>query len=236
MYKNKEALVVVAAGNSGPGFVTSPAISKNALTVGSVSASGTTVSPFSAGGNQPDGRMKPDLLAIGDSVLSASSKVTEGITLDRKLLSHCDITQKSGTSVSAALVTAAAAQGCPIQGGEEWISGVDSFLLHRELACATYVVRSDMHNTFYYIYYIIFCIFILLLNFALLQLTDLLRNCCDFLPPRGVGFIVLYACCFFFLQYVNISKKDTIPAARRVTKKMEQSSLTIYGVRRSKPF
>lgn len=106
MYEHKETLVVVAAGNSGPGFVTSPAISKNALTVGSLSSSGTSVSPFSSGGKQPDGRLKPDLVAMGDSVFGPRSKGTT-----TKPDSHCETTQKSGTSVSAALVTAAAAQG-----------------------------------------------------------------------------------------------------------------------------
>jgi len=106
MYENQDTLVVVAAGNSGPGFVTSPAISKNALTVGSLNPSGTGVSDFSAGGKQPDGRMKPDVLAIGESVLGPSSTGTDKAAT----MSHCDIVRKTGTSVSAALVTAAAAE------------------------------------------------------------------------------------------------------------------------------
>lgn len=109
MYEHKDTLVVVAAGNSGPGFVTSPAISKNALTVGSLSSSGTSVSPFSAGGMQPDGRMKPDLIAIGESTISAQSRGTGKGKATVK--SHCTTTTKSGTSVATAVVTAAAAQG-----------------------------------------------------------------------------------------------------------------------------
>merc|ERR1712032_1035456 len=54
--------------------------------------------------------MKPDLVVIGDSVLSASARATKGGTTDKKKRSHCDIAQKSGTSISAALVSAAASQ------------------------------------------------------------------------------------------------------------------------------
>jgi hypothetical protein len=63
----------------------------------------STLSPMAmrSGFMRPSGWVPPALK--GDTV------VPEALT-DRKLLSHCDITQKSGTSVSAALVSAAAAQ------------------------------------------------------------------------------------------------------------------------------
>jgi serine protease AprX len=69
---NKGILVVVAAGNEG-GFgsdwkiITAPADAKNVLSVGAVTSL-RTKSSFSSTGPTPDGRIKPDVAALGVSV------------------------------------------------------------------------------------------------------------------------------------------------------------------------
>lgn len=105
MASNNNALVVVAAGNGHSSLVTSPAISKNAITVGSAAGSGSAVSSFSSGGRQPDGRKKPDVVAIGEHVYSAASRGTTATPEP----SHCGVTEQSGTSIATALVSGAAA-------------------------------------------------------------------------------------------------------------------------------
>lgn len=86
-YENDDMLILVAAGNSGAGdamnTVGSPATAKNVLAVGSHHSWGSSVpmgklgpayvSDFSSRGPTSDGRMKPDILAVGHSVLSAGS-------------------------------------------------------------------------------------------------------------------------------------------------------------------
>ena len=111
MASNNNALVVVAAGNGHSSLVTSPAISKNAITVGSASGSGSAVSSFSSGGTQPDGRQKPDVVAIGEHVYSAASRGTEATPEP----SHCGVVERSGTSIATALVSGAAAMGKSVQ-------------------------------------------------------------------------------------------------------------------------
>lgn len=105
MAENDQVLVVAAAGNSGLTEVASPAISKNALAVGSLAGSGYAVAQSSSGGIQLDGRLKPDVLAIGQYVYSAASTGTES----EVTLSHCGVVEKSGTSIAAAIVSGAAA-------------------------------------------------------------------------------------------------------------------------------
>jgi hypothetical protein len=68
---NEGVVVVVAAGNNGPdaGTITSPGCAKNAITVGAVDDS-DNVPSWSSRGPTDDGRVKPDLLAPGVSIVS----------------------------------------------------------------------------------------------------------------------------------------------------------------------
>src|SRR5439155_2935245 len=71
-------LVVVAAGNRGPGggTINKPADDPYVLTVGAVDTQGTpdpsddTVAPFSSTGPTQDGLAKPDIVAPGVSIVS----------------------------------------------------------------------------------------------------------------------------------------------------------------------
>ncbi|MBK9385728.1 MAG: S8 family serine peptidase [Planctomycetes bacterium] len=105
---NSDVLLVFSAGNSGQcgaGYVGSPGVAKNILTVGSVndfytSASDTpgTLSFFSDRGPVGDGRWKPNVVAPGHTILSAEAGGTNGLV------------EKSGTSMAAPHVTGIAAQ------------------------------------------------------------------------------------------------------------------------------
>ena len=93
---------VVAAGNEGPGAQTirSPGVAKNALTVGNVYDNGYLavgdVTGSSSRGPTGDNRMKPNLVAPGDTVTSA-------------LAGTNSYTDKSGTSMATPHVTGLAA-------------------------------------------------------------------------------------------------------------------------------
>jgi subtilisin family serine protease len=67
----KGILVVISAGNEGRRIndnkIWAPADAKNIITVGSVNSSGT-ISPFSSYGPSADGRIKPDVAAMGTRV------------------------------------------------------------------------------------------------------------------------------------------------------------------------
>lgn len=67
MAADKGILVVCSAGNSGASTwkkITPPADSENILTVGAIDAMGLNA-PFSSVGNTADGRIKPDVMAMG---------------------------------------------------------------------------------------------------------------------------------------------------------------------------
>jgi len=68
---NEGVVVVVSAGNNGPdmGTITSPGCAKNAITVGAVD-SNNDVPSWSSRGPTDDGRVKPDILAPGVSIVS----------------------------------------------------------------------------------------------------------------------------------------------------------------------
>ena len=92
-------LVVVAAGNTGTyqGGITDPGNAEHALTVGSAHSTTPTshgVSFFSAVGPTRDGRVKPDLVAPGEQLVSATRTGYE---------------PRSGTSVAAAYTSGVAA-------------------------------------------------------------------------------------------------------------------------------
>ena len=68
---NKGVVVVASAGNNGPdaGTITSPGCAKNAITVGAVDDN-DNVPSWSSRGPTDDGRVKPDILAPGVSIVS----------------------------------------------------------------------------------------------------------------------------------------------------------------------
>ncbi|AIQ57599.1 S8 family peptidase [Paenibacillus borealis] len=110
--------VVIAAGNSGPGrrTVESPGISPSAITVGAVNDRRTVtqkddrIAVYSSRGPAPGGKVKPDLVAPGDSVISLRAP---GSQLVRELPGN-KVGKKyfklSGTSISTPIVSGAAAQ------------------------------------------------------------------------------------------------------------------------------
>jgi subtilisin family serine protease len=99
VWNHRDMLVFFAAGNSGPGSdtVISPAVGKNVVAVGATlhgDFEPTCVVPFSSRGWSRDGRVKPDLVVPGMSVVSVWSN---GIVPGRS----CNSTQSSGTSMAA---------------------------------------------------------------------------------------------------------------------------------------
>jgi len=97
-WTHQDFLVVFAAGNAGPSLnsVGSPATGKNVLAVGAT-RHGDEQPPcivgFSSRGWTADGRIKPDVVAPGTSVLSALS--------DRDVhTGNCTVTTMSGTSMA----------------------------------------------------------------------------------------------------------------------------------------
>ncbi len=87
IYNNDDMLFVVAAGNNGSGnllqSITSPGTAKNSLTVGAsmnfqlYAGSMDHVASFSGRGPTQDGRIKPDIIAPGWDILSASATPDE---------------------------------------------------------------------------------------------------------------------------------------------------------------
>lgn len=81
-------VVVVAAGNEGPGTCTvgTPAAAPGALTVGAMSdtaVGGFALAPFSSRGPTADGRVKPDVVGPGVAVRSAQAGTATGyVTMD----------------------------------------------------------------------------------------------------------------------------------------------------------
>lgn len=93
-------LVVVSAGNEGGSswrYITAPADGANVLAVGAVSANGQRAS-FSSFGPTSDGRIKPDVAALGLGVVTVLPSSTNALTTS------------SGTSFSCPLVAGVAAQ------------------------------------------------------------------------------------------------------------------------------
>lgn len=114
---NPGFVAIFGAGNDGPqsGSLTLEANSKNALVAGSSPVPGPAFNggapdlaapvEFSSRGPAGDGRIKPDLLAPGDAVISAASGLLEGNLPDLP-----QYTMLQGTSMSSAVLGGAAAQ------------------------------------------------------------------------------------------------------------------------------
>lgn len=104
---NQDFLIVVSAGNNGPGASTigHPGHAKNALTVGYLlHGNSTTVNGNSSRGPTSDGRRKPDIQAPGTSIISAA-----GNDEDASANGGTATQSLSGTSMSAPTVAGSAA-------------------------------------------------------------------------------------------------------------------------------
>jgi PKD repeat protein len=105
LFDNDVMAVFLSAGNNGPGNDTigSPAAAKNAVTVGAV-GNGTSVqvTSFSSRGFTADSRIKPDIVAPGNSIISAGGNTQLGDN-------NCGTASLSGTSMSTPTVAGGAA-------------------------------------------------------------------------------------------------------------------------------
>lgn len=105
LFDHDEMTVVFSAGNDGPttSSVGTPGNSKNVISVGAVSAGiSKSVTLFSSRGPTADGRVKPDIVAPGQHIVSAGGDLTHGNT-------NCGTSSKQGTSMSAPTVAGGAA-------------------------------------------------------------------------------------------------------------------------------
>lgn len=105
LFDHEEMALFFSAGNSGPGSGStgSPANSKNAMAVGALGhGNSTTVVAFSSRGPTDDGRIKPDLVAPGQSIRSALGDTDHAS-------SNCSTMELSGTSMSCPAAAGAAA-------------------------------------------------------------------------------------------------------------------------------
>ena len=98
IYDNDDFTICIAAGNSGyiAQSINTPATAKNCIAVGSLthgSVLSDAVSSFSSKGPTKDGRIKPDLCAPGENVLSASGD-------DSSQDGNCSYKSMSGTSMA----------------------------------------------------------------------------------------------------------------------------------------
>ena len=105
LFDHDEMTVVFSAGNDGPVATStgSPSNAKNVITVGATNSGlSTAVAVYSSRGPTVDGRIKPDILAPGTSILSAEGDGVHGNT-------NCFNSIKQGTSMSAPTVAGGAA-------------------------------------------------------------------------------------------------------------------------------
>jgi len=118
MYNDESFLVIAAAGNSGkkgPQSVASPCKAKNTLCVGATEFDGCsehTRAEFSSIGPTIDGRIKPDIMAPGVSVLSVGAE--SDLSCDPDVLpmlgkNRYGLASKSGTSMATPVVSGNAA-------------------------------------------------------------------------------------------------------------------------------
>ncbi|MEM1371325.1 MAG: S8 family peptidase [Pseudomonadota bacterium] len=120
--------VVVAAGNTGSGYVSSQAMgafkagldltindpgnAERAITVGATHRQHPHtygVSYFSSKGPTGDGRLKPDLVAPGERIISCAAGREKAAILNKEGVTSCDYREESGTSMAAPHVSGAIA-------------------------------------------------------------------------------------------------------------------------------
>ena len=105
LFDHDEMAVVFSAGNEGPQDLTtgSPGNAKNTITVGAVTSGlGLTIPIFSSRGPTADGRIKPDIVAPGQNIISAGGDSNHDNV-------NCSTADKQGTSMSAPTVAGGAA-------------------------------------------------------------------------------------------------------------------------------
>lgn len=104
-YAHPDHLIVFAAGNDQSAGIRSPAMCKNVLTVGAhfnTDADGReSMATYSSTGPTYDKRIKPDLVAPGQSVMSAQSAGVGGTP-------SCNLESKGGSSMATPFVAGAA--------------------------------------------------------------------------------------------------------------------------------
>jgi serine protease AprX len=108
-------LLVTAAGNDGPGHLSSPATARNTFSVGSVDDHATadrsddTVSDFSATGPDRAGVAQPDIAASGEMIVAAMPEGSAIAELNPGAWIEPGLFRGSGTSMATALVAGVAA-------------------------------------------------------------------------------------------------------------------------------
>ncbi len=108
-------VVVVAAGNDGPGSLGTPAGNTHAITVGATQGQDTkdlrddVIAPWSANGVDADGNAKPDVVAPGQSLVVAGSPGSWAYEEHPEGHLGNGLQRVSGTSFSTGLVSGAAA-------------------------------------------------------------------------------------------------------------------------------
>jgi serine protease AprX len=109
-------VVVVAAGNAGPGTVSKPGDDPHVITVGAADIAGTaandddTVAAFSSRGTANDPGQKPDILAPGVSLISDRARTSTIDTFAPEARLGRSLFRGSGTSQAAAIVSGVAAR------------------------------------------------------------------------------------------------------------------------------
>lgn len=104
MYEHSDFLFIAGAGNSGSeGFnsVTSPAVSKSALTVGASSVDHNDVVGFSSLGSAYDSAFKPNIVTPGRYLMSAGVR-------NENETNSCNVQDSSGTSMATPIAAGAA--------------------------------------------------------------------------------------------------------------------------------
>jgi len=131
IYENDDFLIVVAAGNSGggntPNSVGEPATAKNIIAVGATQSANADltssmnevpsqdyIASFSSRGPTKDGRIKPDLLAPGQWILSAGARPDEPGACDPPIRPSANarvdgVLSIQGTSMATPVVSGTAA-------------------------------------------------------------------------------------------------------------------------------
>lgn len=116
VFDHQDMLIIFAAGNNGPYPFTiiSPGNAKNALTVGALTSrdvftdlpSSYRMADFSSTGPTFDGRIKPDIVAPGESIVSAYATAVSNQSAAQEGMGggHSAVHQMSGTSMATPMV------------------------------------------------------------------------------------------------------------------------------------